>query len=236
MMSFLMGMLSAVKADVATSTSSLLERISRPINAFLNSSGGSLYMGIRDNGQVGGLIISRKTRDIIRLAVDSAVQSMEPTPASSVVVQFVPVCQSKFHRYVELKDSFVIAVHVEKGTDTYQTHQHECFRRLEASVFGMSYGELTRQKQKQDMDALLEQNRKLLELTRQQQKQDLETVLEENRRMRADKETFVEQNRLMRQELSELRADLVSLFRNLVSGKSGETQPPPSSSLTSKNP
>ena len=43
------------------------------VNAFLNTDGGRLYFGIEHNGSIDGLLLNRKSRDIIRLRIDGVI-------------------------------------------------------------------------------------------------------------------------------------------------------------------
>ena len=47
----------------------------RYINAFLNTEGGTIYFGVRDDGVVLGAPLNRKARDSLRLNVDGIVSS-----------------------------------------------------------------------------------------------------------------------------------------------------------------
>lgn len=43
------------------------------VNAFLNTNGGTIYFGVEDDGRIEGVPLNRKSRDIIRLRVDSII-------------------------------------------------------------------------------------------------------------------------------------------------------------------
>ncbi|GIQ85686.1 schlafen family protein [Kipferlia bialata] len=66
------------------------------INAYLNSNGGSIWFGIEDDGQVKGILCSRKDRDKIRLNIDAVVNGMAPQVDSALYrVDLIPVTEDK---------------------------------------------------------------------------------------------------------------------------------------------
>lgn len=62
------------------------------LNAFINTRGGHLWLGIEDDGSVKGLMISRHDKDSIRLVVDASVNQMVPQiDAEMHRTVFIPV-------------------------------------------------------------------------------------------------------------------------------------------------
>ena len=72
--------------------SRIVEYAAKYANAFMNASGGTLYLGVEDDGLVFGVALTRDHRDRIRLEVDSAIERFWPAVDPDLVrLEFVPV-------------------------------------------------------------------------------------------------------------------------------------------------
>ena len=66
--------------------------VEKNVNAFLNSAGGWLYIGVDDDGVVDGLWCTKRRRDELKRAIDSVMQHMSPPVDPSLyVLDFLPV-------------------------------------------------------------------------------------------------------------------------------------------------
>lgn len=89
------------------------DMISRYICAFLNTDGGTLYYGIRDDHVVRGLQLDAHTRDQFRLGIDYCANRFQPEVASELMsVDFQPVYLSNGR---VAKDLYVVLIRVKKG-------------------------------------------------------------------------------------------------------------------------
>ena len=69
-----------------------MDVVEKYMNAFTNTRGGKLYLGVRDNGRVCGVHLSMAERDHFRRSVDQCVRAMQPTLTFGLVTAtFVPV-------------------------------------------------------------------------------------------------------------------------------------------------
>ena len=104
------------------------------VSAFLNTEGGILFYGIKDNGVVEGISLNRKQRDQFCLALDSNFQKFNPQIThDDYQITFKPIKDKNF-KVVE--DLYVIEVRVNKGKkdSLYFTHKNETYIRRDASV------------------------------------------------------------------------------------------------------
>ena len=104
------------------------------ISAFLNTEGGILFYGIKDNGVVEGISLSRKQRDQFCLALDANFQKFNPQILhDDYQITFKPVKDKSFK---DVNDLYVIEFRVNKGkkNSVYFTHKNETYIRRDASV------------------------------------------------------------------------------------------------------
>jgi len=90
----------------------------RYLNGFFNSNGGTLYLGINDNGIIVGLPLTFRERDKLRVMVDNSFANFEPSIASRkeiTSVQFIDVYGGNGLR---LTDVFVLKIVTKKGDKT----------------------------------------------------------------------------------------------------------------------
>ena len=89
------------------------DMISRYICAFLNTDGGILYYGIRDDHVVRGLQLDAHMRDLLRLGIDNCCNRFQPEVDSDLIsVDFQPVYLPNGRT---AKDLFVVLVRIKKG-------------------------------------------------------------------------------------------------------------------------
>lgn len=89
------------------------EMIAKYICAFLNTDGGTLYYGIRDDHVVRGLQLDAHMRDLLRLGIDHCCNRFQPEVVSDLVaVDFQPVFLPSGRTE---KDLFVVLVRIKKG-------------------------------------------------------------------------------------------------------------------------
>eukprot|EP00808_Paulinella_micropora_P006471 g8428.t1 len=118
----------------------LQEICSKYVNAFLNSEGGVLYIGITDDGTIKGIPVSRKERDLFRLFMDSEMKGSRPAVNTDLYqINFLPVHRRVYGRwnYVEqIQDFCIIAIEVKKGTESfYQTkNTNKSYARRDGSI------------------------------------------------------------------------------------------------------
>jgi predicted HTH transcriptional regulator len=104
------------------------------VSAFLNTEGGILFYGIKDNGVVEGISLTRKQRDQFCLALDSNFQKFNPQIThDEYQITFKPIKDKNFK---EIQDLYVIEVRVSKGKkdSLYFTHKNETYIRRDASI------------------------------------------------------------------------------------------------------
>ena len=91
-------------------TRRISDYVGKYVNAFLNTSGGTIYFGVTDDGVIKGVWLSRSDRDTLRLALDSMMHAFFP-PVDPALIQlyFVPVVEAP--RY----PTFVVEIHVSPG-------------------------------------------------------------------------------------------------------------------------
>eukprot|EP01083_Nonionella_stella_P267647 904230_1 len=104
-------------------------------NAFLNSEGGVIYFGIRDDGNIQGTVFPRKLRDEIRLQLDHAfIHSNPPIDMSMYEMAFHPVW-SDGPNSRPYRDVYVFMIKVKASyAGVYQTDDRKMWTRMEGSV------------------------------------------------------------------------------------------------------
>ncbi|XP_060639972.1 schlafen-like protein 1 [Anolis sagrei] len=147
--------------------------------AFLNSEGGSLFVGVEDNGLVRGVRCDHKEEDRVRLLIDSVLKGFKPQVFPAVyTLSFIPVIKAEdtgiFLKVIQLK------IHPPKPHQElflYETDQGEVYLRRDGSIQGPLTGsaiqEWCRQKWTEEIKKLEMKIESLLEEkeTLQQHKQ-----------------------------------------------------------------
>ncbi|XP_062818874.1 schlafen-like protein 1 [Anolis carolinensis] len=106
--------------------------------AFLNSEGGSLFVGVEDNGLVRGVRCDHKEEDRVRLLIDSVLKGFKPQVFPAVyTLSFIPVIKAEdtgiFLKVIQLK------IHPPKPHSElflYETDQGEVYLRRDGSIQG----------------------------------------------------------------------------------------------------
>ncbi|XP_067867809.1 schlafen-like protein 1 [Heterodontus francisci] len=180
----------------------LKNHVRKYVCAFLNSEGGSLFVGVNDDGTVCGVECNHKEEDRIRLLIDSIVKGFKPPLfPNSYSIAFLPVIKDgdtgMFLKVVRL------TVHLPKKDGDillYETDQGEVYIRRDGSIqgplSGSSIQEWCRQKwtteikKLQDtIDSLVKEEHRLQEELRQQQQsiQELQQLQQELQTINSDK-------------------------------------------------
>ncbi|CAO2588821.1 Schlafen-like protein 1 [Lemmus lemmus] len=112
--------------------------VRRYVCAFLNSEGGSLLVGVEDNGMVQGIHCSHRDEDRTRLLVDSILQGFKPQVfPDAYTLTFIPVISTSTAN-TPLK-VLRLTVHTPKAQgepQLYETDQGEVFLRRDGSIQG----------------------------------------------------------------------------------------------------
>ncbi|XP_037357215.1 schlafen-like protein 1 isoform X2 [Talpa occidentalis] len=112
--------------------------VRRYVCAFLNSEGGSLFVGVEDNGLVQGTRCSHRGEDRVRLLVDSVLQGFKPQVfPNAYTLSFIPVVSTTMTS-TPLK-VIRLSVRVPKAQAEprlYETDQGEVFLRRDGSTQG----------------------------------------------------------------------------------------------------
>ncbi|XP_038651392.1 schlafen-like protein 1 [Scyliorhinus canicula] len=180
----------------------LKNHVRKYVCAFLNSEGGSLFVGVNDDGTVCGVECNHKDEDRVRLLIDSIVKGFKPPLfPNSYSITFLPVIKDgdtgMFLKVVRL------TVHPPKKNGDillYETDQGEVYIRRDGSIqgplSGSSIQEWCRQqwtteiKKLQDtIDSLVKEEHRLQEEVRQQQQSilELQQLQQELQMMNSDK-------------------------------------------------
>ncbi|XP_020383179.2 schlafen-like protein 1 [Rhincodon typus] len=180
----------------------LKNHVRKYVCAFLNSEGGSLFVGVNDDGTVCGVECNHKDEDRVRLLIDSIVKGFKPPLfPNSYSITFLPVIKDgdtgMFLKVMRL------TVHPPKKDGDvllYETDQGEVYIRRDGSIqgplSGSSIQEWCRQKwtveikKLQDtIDSLVKQEHRLQEELRQQQQSilELQQLQQELQAMNSDK-------------------------------------------------
>ncbi|CAG9314208.1 unnamed protein product [Blepharisma stoltei] len=105
------------------------------VSAFLNTEGGTLYYGIRDDGMVTGVILTRKVRDNFIVTLDSNLNRFSPhLTGDEYEIKFVDVMKKEDLK--KINDMYVIEIKVEKSknNEVYFTHKSEAYIKRDASI------------------------------------------------------------------------------------------------------
>ncbi|XP_067863138.1 schlafen-like protein 1 [Heptranchias perlo] len=180
----------------------LKNHVRKYVCAFLNSEGGSLFVGVNDDGTVCGVECNHKDEDRVRLLIDSILKGFKPPLfPNSYSITFLPVIKDgdtgMFLKVVRL------TVHPPKKDGDvllYETDQGEVYIRRDGSVqgplSGSSIQEWCRQKwtteikKLQDtIDSLVKEEHRLQGELRQQQQSilELQHLQQELQTMTSDK-------------------------------------------------
>ncbi|XP_078094415.1 schlafen-like protein 1 [Mustelus asterias] len=180
----------------------LKNHVRKYVCAFLNSEGGSLFVGVNDDGTVCGVECNHKDEDRVRLLIDSIVKGFKPPLfPNSYSITFLPVIKDgdtgMFLKVVRL------TVHPPKKNGDillYETDQGEVYIRRDGSIqgplSGSSIQEWCRQKWTTEMkklqdriDSLVKVEHRLQEEVRQQQQSilELQQLQQELQAMNSDK-------------------------------------------------
>ncbi|XP_032270705.1 schlafen-like protein 1 [Phoca vitulina] len=150
----------------------------RYVCAFLNSEGGSLFVGVEDSGLVQGVRCSHHDEDRVRLLVDSILQGFQPQVfPDAYTLSFIPVVSTSASG-TPLK-VIRLSVHTPRAQaepQLYETDQGEVFLRRDGSIQGPLSGhaiqEWCRQKWAAELSKL-EQRLKVLTAEKEQLRQQL---------------------------------------------------------------
>ncbi|XP_050017160.1 schlafen-like protein 1 isoform X2 [Alexandromys fortis] len=153
--------------------------VRRYVCAFLNSEGGSLLVGVEDNGLVQGIHCSHRDEDRTRLLVDSILQGFKPQVfPDAYTLTFIPVISTSTAN-TPLK-VLRLTVHTPKAQgepQLYETDQGEVFLRRDGSIQGpLSVGAIQdwcRQKWTMELGKL-EEKVKVLTVEKEQLQQQLQ--------------------------------------------------------------
>jgi tetratricopeptide (TPR) repeat protein len=105
------------------------------VNAFLNTSGGTIHFGIDNDGRVLGVGLDRRQRDDLRTQVDQIVQRFSPSvEPDSYELRFIPVDGGGANA-----DLCVVEISVSRGTALlYWTGSQRVWIRRDGGTFAMS--------------------------------------------------------------------------------------------------
>ncbi|XP_036603008.1 schlafen-like protein 1 [Trichosurus vulpecula] len=117
----------------------LKHHVRRYVCAFLNSEGGSLFVGVEDSGLVRGIRCSHRDEDRVRLLVDSILQGFKPQVfPDAYTLTFIPVIRAGGSNNSLLK-VIRLTVHrprVRSEPLLYETDLGEVFLRRDGSIQG----------------------------------------------------------------------------------------------------
>ncbi|XP_030872759.1 schlafen-like protein 1, partial [Leptonychotes weddellii] len=151
----------------------------RNVCAFLNSEGGSLFVGVEDSGLVQGVRCSHHDEDRVRLLVDSVLQGFQPQVfPDAYTLSFIPVVStSASDAPLKVIRLSVHAPRAQAEPQLYETDQGEVFLRRDGSIQGPLSGhaiqEWCRQKWAAKLSKL-EQRLKVLTAEKEQLRQQLQ--------------------------------------------------------------
>ncbi|XP_061452907.1 schlafen-like protein 1 [Rhineura floridana] len=118
-------------------TVTLKHHVRKYVCAFLNSEGGSFFVGVEDNGLVRGVRCDHKDEDRVRLLIDSLLKGFKPQVfPSAYALSFIPVIKAEdtgiFLKVIRLR------VHPPKQNEPllYETDQGEVYMRRDGSIQG----------------------------------------------------------------------------------------------------
>ncbi|XP_060113603.1 schlafen-like protein 1 [Heteronotia binoei] len=162
-------------------TGTLKHHVRKYVCAFLNSEGGSLLVGVEDNGFVLGVRCDHKDEDRVRLLIDSILKGFKPQVfPSAYTLSFIPVIKDEdtgiFLKVIRL------TVHPPKQHAEpllYETDQGEVYIRRDGSIQGPLSGsaiqEWCRQKWTEEIKKLEEKAETLLK-----EKEELRQQIQQN--------------------------------------------------------
>ncbi|EFC37942.1 predicted protein [Naegleria gruberi] len=110
------------------------ERMTEYLIAYLNSNGGALIFGVRDDGVVMGMKLSEKQRDKIRLMFDNCIRNFQITPAPRVAIHY----RLEFKKTTNVPSLWIMILEVKKSDFFHYAHirSHlKSWERLSASNF-----------------------------------------------------------------------------------------------------
>ncbi|XP_069751252.1 schlafen-like protein 1 isoform X2 [Narcine bancroftii] len=180
----------------------LKNHVRRYVCAFLNSEGGSLFVGVNDDGTVCGVECNHKDEDRVRLLIDSILKGFKPPLfPNSYSITFLPVIRDgDTGMFLKVMRLTVHAPSKEGEVLLYETDQGEVYIRRDGSVqgplSGSSIQEWCRQKwtveikKLQDtIDTLVKEEHRLQEELRQQQQciHELQQLQQELQAMHSDR-------------------------------------------------
>ncbi|KAM5270718.1 schlafen-like protein 1 [Hipposideros larvatus] len=110
----------------------------RYVCAFLNSEGGSLFVGVEDSGLVQGIRCSHRDEDRVRLLVDSILQGFRPQVfPDAYTLTFIPVVSTSApNTPLKVVRLSVHAPKVQAQPQLYETDHGEVFLRRDGSIQG----------------------------------------------------------------------------------------------------
>ncbi|XP_046564236.1 uncharacterized protein LOC124273068 [Haliotis rubra] len=160
----------------------LQETIGKYVCGFLNTNGGTLFIGVDNDGYVVGVVCNQQDEDKHRLSIDHAIKSISPTLLPNLyTVDFVPVLDKANSFSSNLK---VLEVKVKDPDDHGELYLYhgEAFLRRDGSIQMLKAREVRdweRQKREKSQEGREEVMVKLMEKTNELQdlqKQMLEVV------------------------------------------------------------
>ncbi|KAM4699014.1 schlafen-like protein 1 isoform 1-T2 [Discoglossus pictus] len=116
----------------------LKDHVRKHMCAFLNSEGGSLYVGVQDSGTVVGMQLTEKDEENIRLMVDTVMNSFKPpVPPELYTLDFLPVIKPGISGMYLKVIRLTVRTPAEVGeTSLYETDDGEVFLRRDGSSDG----------------------------------------------------------------------------------------------------
>ncbi|ESU34717.1 Putative ATP-binding protein [Giardia duodenalis] len=105
------------------------------LNAFINTYGGQLLLGVEDTGRIKGVVLSQRDKDRIRLAIDALINQTVPWVDAHIhSLNFIPVEDKQDHMSSGYDNTrYVIAISVSHGSAplyfTSFTHKSAYVRR-----------------------------------------------------------------------------------------------------------
>ncbi|XP_066281505.1 schlafen-like protein 1 isoform X1 [Branchiostoma lanceolatum] len=147
----------------------LKKTVAKYICAFLNSDGGTLMVGVTDDGQVCGVSCDHRREDNVRIDIDSVIKGFRPQVfPSQYSVKFTPVLEQSIHGDAPTNRK-VLSITVHTPTDRHQglyaTPHGEVFVRRDGSVEELSASgvqEWCRRNYQKDLQVLQDRERQLL--------------------------------------------------------------------------
>src|SRR3989338_1983545 len=106
----------------------LWNRLAKVLNAFLNTKGGTVYIGIQDDGTIRGLKLDAlKDGDRVRLRIDNIINTFQPQiDARYYHVEFLPVARTEGR-------SSIVKISLQKGVEPLYTYNGRAWQRMSAS-------------------------------------------------------------------------------------------------------